>query len=115
MWRFCGPGVPGWRRGQRHSGCRFGWRGKFRLCRGWPKGIVGQKEKFQSIIFENHPIDVEKLKDYLEGLFNSEEGSKALDKLRKGIKSFRKWLQRAVITTGDVKNAIQGLSSHPGS
>ena len=73
------------------------------------KELYEQKERFQSIIFEDHPIDVEKLKEYLEGLFNSEEGTKALEKLRKEIKSFSKWLQRAVITTGDVKNAIQGL------
>ena len=71
--------------------------------------LYEQKEKFQSIIFEDHPIDVKKLKDYLEGLFNSEEGTKALEKLRKEIKSFSKWFQRAVISTGDVKNAIQGL------
>ena len=74
---------------------------------------VGRKElyelKFQSIIFEDHPIDTEKLKEYLKGLFGSEEGAKALKKLRKEIKLFSKYLQRAAITTDDVKNAIKGL------
>ena len=73
------------------------------------KELYEQKEKFQSIIFEDHPIDVEKLKEYLEDLFKSEEGTKSLEKLRKEIKLFSKWLQRAVITTVDVKNAITGL------
>ena len=73
------------------------------------KELFEQKEKFQSIIFEDHPTDVEKLKAYLEGLFASEEGVKALEKLRKEIKKFSKYLQRAVITTDDVKNAIKGL------
>ena len=73
------------------------------------KELYEQKEKFQSIIFEDHPIDAEKLKAYLEDLFASEEGAKALEKLRKEIKSFSKYLQRAVITTVDVKNAIKGL------
>ena len=73
------------------------------------KELFEQKEKFQSIIFEDHPIDAEKLKAYLEGLFDSEEGAKALEKLRKEIKSFSKYLQRAVISTVDVKNAIKGL------
>jgi hypothetical protein len=73
------------------------------------KELYEQKEKFQSIIFDDHPVDTEKLKEYLEALFESEEGTKALEKLRKEIKSFGKWLQRAVITTGQVKNAIKGL------
>ena len=73
------------------------------------KELFEQKEKFQSIIFKNHPVDAEKLKAYLQDLFKSEEGAKALEKLRKEIKSFSKYLQRAVITTDDVKNAIKGL------
>ena len=73
------------------------------------KELYEQKEKFQSIIFNDHPVDVVKLKAYLEGLFKSEEGTKALVKLRKEIKKFSKHLQRAEITTYDVKNAIKGL------
>ena len=73
------------------------------------KELYEQKEKFQSIIFDDHPVDVEKLKAYLEGLFESEEGVKALENFRREIKSSSKWLQRAVITTDDVKNAIKGL------
>ena len=73
------------------------------------KELYEQKEKFQSIIFEDRPVDAEKLKAYLEGLFESEEGVKALKNLRNEIKSFSKWLQRALITTADVKNAIKGL------
>ena len=73
------------------------------------KELYEQKEKFQSIIFEDRPIDAEKLKAYLEDLFASEEGAKALKTLRKEIKLFSKHLQRAVITTDDVKNAIKGL------
>jgi hypothetical protein len=41
--------------------------------------------------------------------FKSEEGTKALAKLRKEIKKFSKRLQREEITTDDVKNAIKGL------
>jgi hypothetical protein len=33
------------------------------------KELYEQKEKFQSILFEDHPVDAEKLKAYLEGLF----------------------------------------------
>ena len=73
-----------------------------------------QKEKFQLIIFEDHPIDAEKLKAYLKGLFEFEEGTKALEKLCKKIKSFNKWLQQAVITTGDVKNTIKSPSANLG-
>ena len=73
------------------------------------KELYEQKEKFQSIVLEDHPIDVEKLKAYLESLFASEEGTKALENLRKEIKSFSKQLQREVITTDDVKNSIKGL------
>jgi hypothetical protein len=73
------------------------------------KELYEQKEKFQSIVFEDHPVDVEKLKAYLEGLFASEDGTKALVKLRKQIKKFSKHLQRKEITTDDVKIAIKGL------
>ena len=73
------------------------------------KELYEQKEKFQSIVFEDYPVNAEKLKAYLEGLFASEEGTKALEKLRKEIKSFNKHLQRAVITTEDVKNSIKGV------
>ncbi|KDR81914.1 hypothetical protein GALMADRAFT_135307 [Galerina marginata CBS 339.88] len=73
------------------------------------KEMYEQKEKFVSIVFDDHPIDVEKLKAYLEGLFESEEGTKALEKLRKEIKDFSYWLQRRAITTSDVKNTIKGL------
>ena len=75
------------------------------------KELYEQKEKFQSIVFEDHPVDVEKLKAYLEGLFASEEGAKALKKLRKEIKKFNKYLQQEEITTQDVKNSIKGLLS----
>ncbi|KAF8970634.1 hypothetical protein BDZ97DRAFT_54533 [Flammula alnicola] len=73
------------------------------------KEMYEQKEKLQSIIFEDHPVDVAKLIAYLEGLFESEEGAKALEKLRKDLKDFSYWLQRKVITAFDVKNAIKGL------
>lgn len=68
-----------------------------------------QKEKLVSIIFDDHPVDVSKLKEYLEGLFESEEGTKALEKLRKEIKYFSHWLQHHPISSDDVKNTIKGL------
>ncbi|PPQ85746.1 hypothetical protein CVT25_003064 [Psilocybe cyanescens] len=67
------------------------------------------KEKLISIIFDDHSVDADKLKEYLEGLFESEEGTKALDKLRKEIKSFSYWFKRQPVSNTDVKNAISGL------
>lgn len=73
------------------------------------KEMYEQKEKLVSIVFDDHPIDTEKLKDYLEKLFESEEAEKALEKLRKEIKDFGYWLRRRAISVADVRNAIAGL------
>ena len=69
-----------------------------------------QKEKFVSLVFEDYPINVENLQDYLQELFNSsEEAARSLEKLRKEIKDFSYWLKRKPISVIDVRNAIAGL------
>lgn len=73
------------------------------------KEMYEQKEKLVSIVFTDHPIDTERLKKYLEKLFDSEEAEKSLEKLRKEIKDFSYWLRRRAISVGDVRNAIAGL------
>jgi hypothetical protein len=73
------------------------------------KEMYEQKEKLVSIVFEDLPIDVEKLKAYLEKLFESEEAAKSLEKMRKELKDFSYWLKRKTIYVLDVKNAIAGL------
>ena len=73
------------------------------------KEMHEQKEKLVSIIFEDHPVDVEELNEYLADLFSSEEATKALERLRKELKDFSYWLQRNTITVIDVENAIKGL------
>ncbi|CAA7262123.1 unnamed protein product [Cyclocybe aegerita] len=73
------------------------------------KEMHEQKEKLVSIIFEDHPVDVEELKRYLEGLFKGEEAARSLEKLRKELKDFGYWFKRKEITKVDVTNAIKGL------
>jgi hypothetical protein len=50
------------------------------------KEMHEQKAKLQSIIFDDYPVDVDELNEYLEGLFDPEEPAKALGKLRKELK-----------------------------
>jgi len=73
------------------------------------KEMYEQKEKLVSIVFDDYPIDVEELKNYLEELFMGEEGVKSLEKMRKELKDFSYWLKRKTITVIDVRNAIAGL------
>lgn len=73
------------------------------------KEVREQRERLESMIFEDCPIDVEKLTEYLGGLFASEEGTKALDDLRRDLKQFSYWLQQKTINAKDVQNAISGL------
>ncbi|KDR78235.1 hypothetical protein GALMADRAFT_119220 [Galerina marginata CBS 339.88] len=73
------------------------------------KEMYEQKEQFVSIIFDEHLVDIENLKIYLNGLFESEEATKELEKLRKEMKNFSYWLKRTPINKKDVKSAINGL------
>lgn len=73
------------------------------------KEMYEQKEKLVSIVFNDYPIDTKKLTDYLEGLFESEEAARSLEKLRKEMKDFSYWLKRKIITVVDVRHAITGL------
>ncbi|KAF8153979.1 hypothetical protein B0H34DRAFT_72720 [Crassisporium funariophilum] len=73
------------------------------------KEMYEQKEKLESIIFDDHPVDVEELKAYLEGLFESEDAGNALDRLRKELKDQGYSLQRKPILRRDVAYAIKGL------
>jgi hypothetical protein len=73
------------------------------------KEMHDQKEKLVSIIFDDYPIEVEKLKAYLNELFEEEEATKSLEKMRKELKDFSYWLKRRTISVFDVKNAIAGL------
>ena len=73
------------------------------------KEMYEQKEKLVSIVFDDYPIDAEKLKAYLEDLFEKEEATKSLEKMRKELKDFSYWLKRKTITVVDVRNAIAGL------
>jgi len=73
------------------------------------KEMYEQKEKLLSIVFNDRPIDAEKLTAYLEGLFESEEAARSLEKLRKEMKDFSYWLKRKAITVVDVRHAITGL------
>ncbi|PPQ98462.1 hypothetical protein CVT26_013863 [Gymnopilus dilepis] len=73
------------------------------------KEMHEQKEKFTSLVFEEHPVDTKALNEYLEDLFSSDQASKALEKLHKELKNFGYHLQRKPITHGDVVIAINGL------
>jgi hypothetical protein len=73
------------------------------------KEMYEQKDKLVSIVFDDYPIDVEKLEAYLANLFRSEEATKGLEKMRKELKDFSYWLKRKTITVVDVRNAIAGL------
>ncbi|KDR74024.1 hypothetical protein GALMADRAFT_141768 [Galerina marginata CBS 339.88] len=73
------------------------------------KEMYEQKEKLMSIVFEDHPVDVDELNAYLEDIFSSEEATKSLEKLRTELKTFGYWLQRRPLTVREVKNAIHGL------
>ena len=68
-----------------------------------------QKAKLQSIIFDDYPVDVDKLNEYLQGLFEPEEPAKALRKLRKELKDHGSWLQRNTVTKTNVEHIISGL------
>jgi hypothetical protein len=73
------------------------------------KEMFEQKEKLVSIVFEDHAIEVEKLKAYLDKLFESEETARSLEKMRKELKDFSYWLKRKTIAVVDVRNSIAGL------
>ena len=73
------------------------------------KEMHEQKDKLQSIIFEDCPVDVAKLDQYLESLFEPEEAAKALEKLRKDLKDHGHVLQRTTITKTNVDHAVSGL------
>lgn len=73
------------------------------------KEMYEQKEKLQSIIFDEYPVDVAKINKYLEGLFEPEEAKNALEKLRKDLQDYGYSLQRTTITRHDVEHVISGL------
>lgn len=73
------------------------------------KEMHDQKAKLVSIVFDKYPIDVGKLKSYLENLFESEESTRALERLRRELKEFGYYFKRKKITTQDVNNTLAGL------
>ena len=73
------------------------------------KEMHEQKAKLQSIIFDDYPVDVAQLNEYLDGLFEPEEPAKALGKLRKELKDHGFSLQRNTVTKTDVGHIISGL------
>ena len=75
------------------------------------KEMHEQKEKLQSIIFEEPDVDIKQLKKYLKELFEPEEAAKALLTLRLDLKIFGCNLRRQTVSSDDVRNAIQGLLS----
>ena len=68
-----------------------------------------QKETPLSMIFEDHPMDVDQLTAYLEDLFATEEAAKALAKARNSFHSFGFSFQRTPLAGLTVKCAITGL------
>lgn len=73
------------------------------------KEMHDQKEKLISIIFDEHPVDTQALKNYLERLFSSEDATIALERLRKETRDIGLYLQRQPISTQTVVNAINGI------
>ena len=73
------------------------------------KEMHDHKVKLESIIFDDFSVDTEKLKVYLESLFESEEATKSLEKLRKEIHDFGYTFKRKTITKADVETAIKGV------
>ncbi|CAA7262530.1 unnamed protein product [Cyclocybe aegerita] len=73
------------------------------------KELHEQKEKFNFIVFEDHPVDKRELVAYLEKLFQADEAKAGLEALRKDLKNFGHLLQRRPIFRGNVSNAIQGI------
>lgn len=72
---------------------------------------VEQKERFASLVFEEHPVDTNALRKYLEELFESPEATKALENVRSAIGSFGALLGGTKINITNVQHAIQGLLS----
>lgn len=71
--------------------------------------VPTQKETPLSMIFEDHPMDVDQLTAYLEDLFATEEAAKALAKVRNSLHSFGFSFQRTPLAGLTVKCAITGL------
>jgi len=68
-----------------------------------------EKEKLLSMIFEDHPMDVDQLTAYLEELFAPEEAAKALAKVRNSLYRFGCSFQRSPLAGLTVERAITGL------
>lgn len=68
-----------------------------------------EKEKFVSTAFEEHPISINTLFAYLDGLFEPEEAAQALDKVRASIHRFGLALEAKYIGQRDVLCAIRSL------
>ncbi|KAF9526232.1 hypothetical protein CPB83DRAFT_837589 [Crepidotus variabilis] len=73
------------------------------------KEMYNQKAKLQSIVFEDHLIDTERLKSYLKKLFELEESTKALENLRRELKEFSYHFKRRKIATKDVQDSLTSL------
>ncbi|KDQ62319.1 hypothetical protein JAAARDRAFT_101085, partial [Jaapia argillacea MUCL 33604] len=68
-----------------------------------------QKEKLESIIFDDKPIDTSALIAYLEELFASEEGQSAISVARLKIRGHAEQLLAGRVTVYDVRWTIQSL------
>ncbi|KAL5533901.1 hypothetical protein ACEPAG_361 [Sanghuangporus baumii] len=73
------------------------------------KETIEQKEKLESIIFEEKKIDASALESYLDGLFVDKEAKDELEKMRLRIGSFAAGLKRREITMEELKQVIQSV------
>ncbi|KAF8642915.1 hypothetical protein AX16_009303 [Volvariella volvacea WC 439] len=73
---------------------------------------IKQKEKFNSIVFEDVSTDVDALKVYLEDLFSSEAAHRGLAGLRADVRTFGgRLLRRTCFDPKQVKNSVNALLS----
>ena len=73
------------------------------------KETIEQKQKLESLIFQEKNIDVPALEEYLADLFSSMDAKDSLNKLRKRIKTFAESLRSIEITPDDVTITIASV------
>ncbi len=73
------------------------------------KETLEQKQKLESIIFEEKDIDVDSLREYLDDLFGSEQAKTILKDEREKMKEFSKNLRKRVVNDWEVKVTIHSV------
>ncbi|EJC99769.1 uncharacterized protein FOMMEDRAFT_148609 [Fomitiporia mediterranea MF3/22] len=73
------------------------------------KATIEQKEKLESLIFEEKKIDVVALNNYLGGLFSTKDTKEELDNLRSRIKKFASSLNTRKISMTELKQVIRSV------